>query len=1019
MPGRLTLLYALWGLASQSSPNQETPVFRTEVNIIQVDVRVMDRGGNFVSDLKPTDFEIYEDGVLQEVATFQLVDLPMPVQPFTEPGLPPAVSDVATNEASAEGHIYALVLDDLHTRPERTTRVRGVARHFIEQWFGENDLAVVTTTGGLSGGSSTFTNNRQALLEVVEKFTGRQLRSLTLEQIELREQYLAGLLRVETFEVQLRTLDQEHAFRARAVLSHLRLMSEILGDIEARKKVILYIGEGMSYNMEEYGQGDLADIMARGIRGAIGSTGLSNVAIYALDIRGLSTGQEDMTMFSPLSTGGPELALMGPGAPGIIDPRIRRLLQTKGLESQLFAEEARRGRDTLRVLASDTGGLAALNRNDLDQGLRDLIADNRRFYQLGYTPPNVTLDGRFRKIEVKIKGRDLRVRARKGYIVPEEGDRLAGVEGADGLETELRRDLLSRHSPITGIPLRVLTFPFRIGENISSVAVVVESDIAGFRFTEQDGRFHDNVKVSAIVLDETGTWVDGQTNAFELTLQPAAREKMIQDGFRTLSVLEVPPGSYQLRLGVWEEGGEQRGSVFTDLNVPDPTETELTMGGVLLSSKREESVLVASATEMQQAVPFVPSTRREFTTKDQVVAGVQIFENPSFSKDKEVIFQTTVLDEHGNKVVESKSTSMFPGQNPVFLRSGIGLAGFAPGPYVIDIQGRDVDGRVLTRERNVFRVVGSPLAADLLVSSSYIDLLKSYSNGQFDEARNRLAKWTEEDLNGLVEQVESSITDPNILKTAVLMHTELSAFNAWGLSRETRALHLEVAGALIASIPSEMAFKRQWLLAVAAIYHGSNLSVSLDYLKEARRRFPNDADILLATAVSYEISAAVDHDPGVLRDAEKYYRRAIETDPDLEEAHLRLGRVLQQRGGERVEEAARELAWSIEHSSDPYLLYLANLFLGDLHKSNDDFNAAVACYRAAVESEPRWQTAYVSLSYALRANGDRSEARRVMQRAMRLPVDAPRYIDGYRLYVLGQLHNVPRMLDELRQGIMK
>ena len=73
-------------------------------------------------------------------------------------------------------------------------------------------------------------------------------------------------------------------------------------------------------------------------------------------------------------------------------------------------------------------GIAAVNNNDFEEGLRRIVTDNRSFYQIGYTPPNVTPDGRFRKIQVKVKGRDLRVRARKGYIVPEKGERLADVD---------------------------------------------------------------------------------------------------------------------------------------------------------------------------------------------------------------------------------------------------------------------------------------------------------------------------------------------------------------------------------------------------------------------------------------------------------------------------------------------------------------------------------------------------------------------------------------------------------------
>ena len=120
----------------------------------------------------------------------------MPVQPYVELDLdlPPTASDVVTNEAAAEGHVYALVLDDLHTRPQRSQRVQEVARQFIERWFGENDMAVVTTTGGASEDSPFFTRNKQVLLEAIDRFSGRQLRSQTLEQVELREEYVMELI---------------------------------------------------------------------------------------------------------------------------------------------------------------------------------------------------------------------------------------------------------------------------------------------------------------------------------------------------------------------------------------------------------------------------------------------------------------------------------------------------------------------------------------------------------------------------------------------------------------------------------------------------------------------------------------------------------------------------------------------------------------------------------------------------------------------------------------------------------
>jgi VWFA-related protein len=1012
MLARLSLLLLLSGFASQTDTPQKPPVFRTEVNLVEVDVHVLDRDGKFVGDLRLTDFEVFEDGVPQTVATFRLVDLPMPSQPFAEPGAAPALSDVVTNEGAAEGLVYALVLGDLHTAPERTTRTRQIARHFVEKWLGDGDLAAVTTTSGTLDASSDFTGNRQALLEAIDTFNGRRLPSPTSEVIELRDALLNEMLKPQSLRAQLRSLDDQHAFRATTALSHLRSMSDILGDIEGRRKVILYIGEGIPYHIDMIKAESVGTAALLDIRRAVASTGRSNVSIYSLDVRGLSAGQEDLILVSPSHPPG---ALYTYGLSFDLDPRLKELLDKAENPSQAFAEEVRRSRDSLRLLADETGGLAAVNRNDLDQGLRELVTDNRRFYKLGYYPPNVKADGRFREIEVRLKRRDLNVRARKGYIVPEEEGKPAEFAEADGLDPRLRRDILNRPSPITDLPLRVLAFPFRFGEETCSVAVVVECDTHPFRFTEEDGRFLDRVTVSAVVLDEKGAWVTGKVSKFDLALRPSARELMRHDGFRALSVFDAPPGSYQLRVGVWEDGAGQKGSVYYDLVLPSTAESELVMGGILLSSRLERAVPVASTPEARQAVPFLPSTRRKFMPRDQILTYVQMFQDRASTKADDIVVVTVVRDANGTTVFESRERSALPTNTPLVVTNQIDLSDLSPGPYIIEVQARDPDGVVDTRKRNFFHVIGSPSMADLPLSANYMDLLTSYRRGHFDEARNQLATWTDDRVKNLVDELRSSDADPRTWQAAVLLHTELSAYNAWGLSAETRALHLQAAETFVARIPGEKAFNRDWLLTVACIYHGSNLAVSRHYLEVAGERFPDDAEILLATGVTYEISAA--GMPRSLSTAEKFYRRAIHADSDLAEAHLRLGKVLQERGGNRREEAMRELGWVVDNASDPYMLYLANLFLGDLHKSKDDFVTAADFYRSAVESEPRWQIAHIALSQALHASGDRFEARNVMQKALRLPGHDPSYVDGYRLYALGQLTKVPQMLAELRQGI--
>src|SRR3990167_8341640 len=59
------------------APQQPPITFRAEVNYVEVDARVLDQNGTFITDLKPADFQVFEDGKPQQVTTFSLVNIPV------------------------------------------------------------------------------------------------------------------------------------------------------------------------------------------------------------------------------------------------------------------------------------------------------------------------------------------------------------------------------------------------------------------------------------------------------------------------------------------------------------------------------------------------------------------------------------------------------------------------------------------------------------------------------------------------------------------------------------------------------------------------------------------------------------------------------------------------------------------------------------------------------------------------------------------------------------------------------
>ena len=150
-------------------------------------------------------------------------------------------------------------------------------------------------------------------------------------------------------------------------------MSQILGNMEGQKKVLLYIGEGISYNMEDFYRGESSDMVRFDMRRAVGSAGLANVSFYTLDARGLSDGQDIIFTFSgcsprerpsvksfapgpghraappPCSSAGEEQAQRGGDAAQ--SRHIEMLMNRLDIESMAFADEARRSHDNLRYLA--------------------------------------------------------------------------------------------------------------------------------------------------------------------------------------------------------------------------------------------------------------------------------------------------------------------------------------------------------------------------------------------------------------------------------------------------------------------------------------------------------------------------------------------------------------------------------------------------------------------------------------------------------------------------------------------
>ena len=193
--------------------------------------------------------------------------------------------------------------------------------------------------------------------------------------------------------------------------------------------------------------------------------------------------------------------------------------------------------------------------------------------------------------------------------------------------------------------------------------------------------------------------------------------------------------------------------------------------------------------------------------------------------------------------------------------------------------------------------------------------------------------------------------------------------------------------------------------------------------------FPDDGPLLLESGALAESEATAGASPtytrmmeGLVRAqaerqaalafAEKQLGLALAADTTLVEARVRLGRVLAEAG--RPDEAARELEAALAAEPRPYVVYLAQLFLGDVHQRADRLDEAIACYRAAIDAYPLGQAARTALAHALHRQGDHDAAFEAVRASLALEFEGGQ-ADPWWAYGLSQLRPFDALLESLRE----
>jgi len=545
--------------------SEKEEVVRISITLVQVDAVVTDQQGKQVTDLKPSDFDIYEDGRRQHITNFSYVAAQpdSPATPKSEArSKPPAPIGPPTRlRPDQVRRTVALVVDDLGLSFESTAGVRAALKKFVDEQMQAGDLVAIIRTGAGIGALQQFTSDKRQLYAAIERVrwnpSGRggisAFASISRDPLE----------RVDpSGKIQGSDADTINEFRAEiysvGTLGALNFVVRGLRDLPGRKSVILFSDGFKLFNRERDSQRVLESL-----RRLTDLANRASVVVYTIDARGLQ--------------------YLGPTAAddlgGLGRQQIEQRLESR--RAEMFDSQ-----EGLQYLAQETGGFFVRNTNDIGRGIKRVLDDQKGYYLIGYVPEQATFkldQGRrkFHKISLKVKPAGLRVRSRTGFYG------IADEEARPVLRTPAQQVTAALMSPFASgdVHLRLTSLFGHDPKAGPFVRSLLHIDARDLTFTDElDGSHKSVVDVVAVTFGDNGRLVDQESRTYTLQVRDAIYQQMKQRGFLyTVSVPVKKPGAYQLRVAVRDSASARVGSANQFIDVPDIGKNRLTLSGLVIS----------------------------------------------------------------------------------------------------------------------------------------------------------------------------------------------------------------------------------------------------------------------------------------------------------------------------------------------------------------------------------------------------------------------------------------------------
>jgi VWFA-related protein len=585
-----------------------TLTIRTGTQVVALDVVVIDNAGKLVKGLQQGAFSVTEDGKPQWVKFFKEFTQgreeaaaaslpardPLPPNVFSNYALPPE------NPA-----VTVVMLDLLNTPMQDQMRAQDELVAFLQKKPKESKVAICVLGNQLQM-IQGFTQDQSALLRAAKgKKASQRLRPLDNLDVQFdiglragrESSRFAGQLQflgeaVAQQQSELRLIDADkRMFITVDAFAH---MARYLDGIPGRKNLVWLSGSFLlGIIPESNGANPFLEngYYTENLKKVANLLGDAHVAVYPVSVKGLETNPlfaaanndlAPVTMTAPPPSPG-----FGKRVPGSSPANAVMMDRMDDFSLALNDEHA-----TMTKLATQTGGQAFFNTNDLSGAIKAATEQGANYYALSYTPTNKNYNGAYRKLKVILAGKKYHLAYRSGYYAI---DPFAPLKPSKDLTSSLARAAMQQGSPQSrqivfgarvvpvGKPHMVEgTAPAKSSRKRKKEAGPVEMQrysidhavsVADLRFQPTpEGKYHGAVNFMVTAFDGEGMQVASQLSEMNTDLKPESMKDIQAGGVRIHQEIEVPVNSVVMRLGVEDVSDSHIGTMEIKLPVPAPPE---------------------------------------------------------------------------------------------------------------------------------------------------------------------------------------------------------------------------------------------------------------------------------------------------------------------------------------------------------------------------------------------------------------------------------------------------------------